>query len=95
LIRDTNDDVSTPSPHGLSAGVPGAQIMERLTSTTDHMKDSDAYPAKTPLLAQLTHQSFGFFVAVVDVVRIAFLQQAAISRSLEVNSIHIQNLLER
>jgi hypothetical protein len=31
-------------------------------------------------------------VAVVDVIRIAFLQQAAISRSLEVKSIHIQNI---
>lgn len=36
--------------------------------------------------------SFGFFVAVVDVVRIAFLQQAATSRRLAVKSIHMQNL---
>lgn len=35
--------------------------------------------------------SFGFFVAVVDVIRIAFLQRAAISRQLDVQSIHIQN----
>lgn len=36
--------------------------------------------------------SFGFFVAVVDVVRIAFLQQAATSRQLALKSIHLQNL---
>lgn len=35
--------------------------------------------------------SFGFFVAVVDVIRIAFLQQAAISRQANLSSIHIQN----
>ncbi|KAJ6164237.1 hypothetical protein N7470_002909 [Penicillium chermesinum] len=35
--------------------------------------------------------SFGFFVAVVDVIRIAFLQQAATSRQLALKSIHIQN----
>lgn len=35
--------------------------------------------------------SFGFFVAVVDVIRIAFLQRAATSRQLAVKSIHIQN----
>jgi fucose permease len=36
--------------------------------------------------------SFGFFVAVVDVIRIAYLQQAAISRSLALKTIHIQNV---
>lgn len=35
---------------------------------------------------------FGFFVAVVDVVRIAFIQQAATSRQLALKSIHLQNL---
>ncbi|KAJ5867443.1 hypothetical protein N7534_001996 [Penicillium rubens] len=48
-------------------------------------------PFKQKIILVITF-SFGFFVAVVDVVRIAFLQQAAISRSLEVNSIHIQNI---
>ncbi|KAF4766496.1 hypothetical protein N7455_005705 [Penicillium solitum] len=47
-------------------------------------------PFKQKIILVITF-SFGFFVAVVDVVRIAFLQQAAISRSLEVKSIHIQN----
>ncbi|KAJ6108026.1 Major facilitator superfamily domain general substrate transporter [Penicillium sp. IBT 18751x] len=36
--------------------------------------------------------SFGFFVAVVDVIRIAFLQRAATSRSLALKTIHIQNV---
>ncbi|KAI2785709.1 hypothetical protein POX_h09467 [Penicillium oxalicum] len=35
--------------------------------------------------------SFGFFVAVVDVIRVAFLQRAAISRSLALEAIHLQN----
>lgn len=48
-------------------------------------------PYKQKIILVITF-SFGFFVAVVDVVRIAFLQQAAISRSLEVKSIHIQNI---
>lgn len=48
-------------------------------------------PFKQKIILVITF-SFGFFVAVVDVVRIAFLQQAAISRSLEVKSIHIQNV---
>lgn len=47
-------------------------------------------PFKQKIILVITF-SFGFFVAVVDVVRIAFLQQAAISRSLEVKSVHIQN----
>ncbi|KAK9856239.1 Major facilitator superfamily domain [Penicillium brevicompactum] len=48
-------------------------------------------PFKQKIILVITF-SFGFFVAVVDVIRIAFLQQAAISRSLEVKSIHIQNV---
>ncbi|OQE36097.1 hypothetical protein PENCOP_c012G00487 [Penicillium coprophilum] len=48
-------------------------------------------PYKQKIILVITF-SFGFFVAVVDVVRIAFLQQAAISRSLEVKSIHIKNI---
>ncbi|CAI7564124.1 unnamed protein product [Penicillium glandicola] len=48
-------------------------------------------PWKQKIILVITF-SFGFFVAVVDVVRIAFLQQAAISRSLEFKSIHIQNI---
>ncbi|KAJ6012795.1 hypothetical protein N7522_003150 [Penicillium canescens] len=47
-------------------------------------------PFKQKVILVITF-SFGFFVAVVDVIRIAFLQRAAISRSLEVKSIHIQN----
>lgn len=35
--------------------------------------------------------SFGFFVAVVDVIRIAFLQEAATSRSLALKAIHLRN----
>lgn len=48
-------------------------------------------PFKQKIILVITF-SFGFFVAVVDVIRIAFLQQAAISRSLAVKSIHIQNI---
>lgn len=47
-------------------------------------------PYKQKVILVITF-SFGFFVAVVDVIRIAFLQQAAISRSLAVKSIHLQN----
>jgi hypothetical protein len=36
--------------------------------------------------------SFGFFVAVVDVIRIAFLQRAATNRSLAMKSIHLQGV---
>lgn len=36
--------------------------------------------------------SFGFFVAIVDVIRIAFLQRAATSRSLALKTIHLQNV---
>jgi hypothetical protein len=46
-------------------------------------------PYKQKVILVITF-SFGFFVAVVDVIRIAFLQQAAISRSLAVKSIHLQ-----
>ena len=48
-------------------------------------------PYKQKVILVITF-SFGFFVAVVDVVRIAFLQQAAASRSLAVKSIHLQNV---
>ncbi|KAJ5095280.1 Major facilitator superfamily domain general substrate transporter [Penicillium argentinense] len=34
---------------------------------------------------------FGFFVAVVDVIRIAFLQQAATSRQMDLQSVHLQS----
>jgi hypothetical protein len=47
-------------------------------------------PYKQKVILVITF-SFGFFVAVVDVIRIAFLQQAAISRSLAVKSISLQN----
>lgn len=48
-------------------------------------------PSKQKAILVITF-SFGFFVAVVDVVRIAFLQQAATSRQLALKSIHLQNL---
>lgn len=48
-------------------------------------------PAKQKAILVVTF-SFGFFVAVVDVVRIAFLQQAATSRRLVMKSIHLQDL---
>ncbi|KAJ5673982.1 Major facilitator superfamily domain general substrate transporter [Penicillium macrosclerotiorum] len=48
-------------------------------------------PKKQKVILIITF-SFGFFVAVVDVIRIAFLQQAATSRQLALKSIHIQNL---
>lgn len=47
-------------------------------------------PYKQKVILVITF-SFGFFVAVVDVIRVAFLQQAAISRSLALGSIHLQN----
>jgi hypothetical protein len=47
-------------------------------------------PYKQKVILVITF-SFGFFVAVVDVIRIAFLQRAATSRSAEIKSIHIQN----
>ncbi|KAJ5176349.1 Major facilitator superfamily domain general substrate transporter [Penicillium canariense] len=47
-------------------------------------------PFKQKVILVVTF-SFGFFVAVVDVIRIAFLQQAAISRSLAMQSIRLQN----
>ncbi|KAJ5570470.1 Major facilitator superfamily domain general substrate transporter [Penicillium hispanicum] len=48
-------------------------------------------PYKQKVILVITF-SFGFFVAVVDVIRIAFLQQAATSRSLALKSIHLQNV---
>lgn len=48
-------------------------------------------PYKQKVILVITF-SFGFFVAVVDVIRIAFLQQAATSRSLALKSIHLQNI---
>lgn len=48
-------------------------------------------PSKQKAILVITF-SFGSFVAVVDVVRIAFLQQAATSRRLALQSIHLQNL---
>lgn len=47
-------------------------------------------PRKQKAILVITF-SFGFFVAVVDVIRIAFLQQAATSRQLALKSIHLQN----
>jgi hypothetical protein len=48
-------------------------------------------PYKQKLILVITF-SFGFFVAVVDVIRIAFLQRAATNRSLAVKSIHLQSV---
>ncbi|KAJ5934752.1 Major facilitator superfamily domain general substrate transporter [Penicillium verhagenii] len=48
-------------------------------------------PKKQKIILIITF-SFGFFVAVVDVIRIAFLQQAAISRQVALKSIHLQNV---
>ncbi|KAJ5712780.1 Major facilitator superfamily domain general substrate transporter [Penicillium malachiteum] len=48
-------------------------------------------PKKQKIILIITF-SFGFFVAVVDVIRIAFLQKAATSRQLALQSIHIQNV---
>ncbi|KAJ5556799.1 Major facilitator superfamily domain general substrate transporter [Penicillium frequentans] len=47
-------------------------------------------PKKQKIILVITF-SFGFFVAVVDVIRIAFLQQAATSRQVALKSLHIQN----
>lgn len=47
-------------------------------------------PAKQKAILVITF-SFGFFVAVVDVIRIAFLQQAATSRQMALKSIHLQS----
>ncbi|KAJ6122458.1 Major facilitator superfamily domain general substrate transporter [Penicillium capsulatum] len=47
-------------------------------------------PYKQKVILVITF-SFGFFVAVVDVIRIAFLQQAAISRRVAFKTVHIQN----
>lgn len=47
-------------------------------------------PYKQKMILVITF-SFGFFVAVVDVIRVAFLQQAATSRSLASNSIYQSN----
>lgn len=47
-------------------------------------------PKKQKAILVITF-SFGFFVAVVDVIRIAFLQQAVTSQRLAVKSIHLQN----
>ncbi|KAF7719103.1 MFS-type L-fucose-proton symporter [Penicillium ucsense] len=47
-------------------------------------------PFKQKVILVVTF-SFGFFVAVVDVIRIAFLQRAAISKSLALETIHLQN----
>lgn len=48
-------------------------------------------PSKQKAILVITF-SFGFFVAVVDVIRIAFLQRAATSRQLAFKSVHIQNV---
>lgn len=48
-------------------------------------------PKKQKIILVITF-SFGFFVAVVDVIRIAFLQQAATSRQVALKSLHIQNV---
>lgn len=48
-------------------------------------------PQKQKAILVITF-GFGFFVAVVDVVRIAFLQRAAISRQLAIQAVHISNI---
>ncbi|KAJ5745439.1 Major facilitator superfamily domain general substrate transporter [Penicillium odoratum] len=48
-------------------------------------------PKKQKIILVVTF-SFGFFVAVVDVIRIAFLQQAATSRQVALKSVHIQSV---
>ncbi|KAJ5812315.1 Major facilitator superfamily domain general substrate transporter [Penicillium riverlandense] len=48
-------------------------------------------PMKQKAILVITF-SFGFFVAVVDVIRIAFLQRAATSHRTEIRSIHISNI---
>ncbi|KAL2867866.1 putative MFS monosaccharide transporter [Aspergillus lucknowensis] len=47
-------------------------------------------PQKQKIILVITF-SFGFFVAVVDVVRIAYLQDATTSRELALRKIHLQN----
>lgn len=47
-------------------------------------------PYKQKVILVITF-GFGFFVAVIDVIRIAFLQRAATSRQLAFKSVHIQN----
>lgn len=47
-------------------------------------------PSKQKAILVITF-SFGFFVAVIDVIRIAFLQMAFTSQRLGVKSIHLQN----
>jgi hypothetical protein len=48
-------------------------------------------PMKQKAILVITF-GFGFFVAVVDVIRIAFLQRAATSHKMEIRSIHISNI---
>ncbi|KAJ5907884.1 hypothetical protein N7495_000566 [Penicillium taxi] len=48
-------------------------------------------PRKQKIILVVTF-SFGFFVAVVDVIRIAYLQDASTNRQLAVKDIHIQSL---
>lgn len=48
-------------------------------------------PRKQKLILVVTF-GFGFFVAVVDVIRIAFLQRAAISRQLAIKAVHISKI---
>ncbi|KAE8371912.1 major facilitator superfamily domain-containing protein [Aspergillus bertholletiae] len=47
-------------------------------------------PRKQKIILVITF-SFGFFVAVVDVIRIAYLQSAATSRQILLNEIHLQD----
>ncbi|KAL4873126.1 hypothetical protein BDV12DRAFT_160421 [Aspergillus spectabilis] len=47
-------------------------------------------PRKQKIILVVTF-SFGFFVAVVDVIRIAYLQEATISREIALRQIHLQN----
>ncbi|PTU17363.1 hypothetical protein P175DRAFT_0446233 [Aspergillus ochraceoroseus IBT 24754] len=47
-------------------------------------------PRKQKIILVVTF-SFGFFVAVVDVIRIAYLQDAATSREIALRQIHLQN----
>jgi hypothetical protein len=47
-------------------------------------------PRKQKIILVITF-SFGFFVAVVDVIRIAYLQEATTSREIALRQIHLQN----
>ncbi|KAL4921185.1 major facilitator superfamily domain-containing protein [Aspergillus aurantiobrunneus] len=47
-------------------------------------------PLKQKIILVITF-SFGFFVAVVDVIRIAYLQEATTSREIALRQIHLQN----